>query len=139
MKPAPVDHGWTPAPGATRDELGHLIATVKAELPVEYLRLLESSNGGEGSLSVRPGWFQLYDVEYAAELWESKFYRAEFPDYFFFGSNGGLESFAFTFQGPRTGSIVVLDAIAGSESALEVASSFAEFIQLMSKPSPSEA
>ena len=139
MVPKPITDQWTSAPGATPSDVNRLTTAVQVELPAEYLDLLQHSNGGEGELAVRPGWFQLYGINFAAELWNDKFYRSEFPDYYFFGSNGGLESFALVLGGPNAGSVVAVDAIAGVESSYVVAGSFGEFTQYLGKPAPSEA
>lgn len=83
MVPKPFTDQWTAAPGATASDVNRLTAAVQVELPAEYLDLLKHSNGGEGELAVRPGWFQLYDVDFAAEMWSDQFYRSKFPDYYF--------------------------------------------------------
>ena len=73
--------------------------TVGVSLPSEYLELLRLNNGGEGELALSPLWFQLFDVTSAIALATDDFYKAEFPNIFFFGGNGGLESIGFDMRG----------------------------------------
>jgi hypothetical protein len=134
-----VSPDWTPAPGASAEQIKRLVTSVPHLLPAEYINLLANTNGGEGALAVRPGWFQLFAVEFALELWNDESHRREYPDLLFFGSNGGLESFAIAVQGPRAGEVLALDAIAGEESAFLVARSFAEFTKHMGKQAQGEA
>jgi len=134
MAQEPITVDWTAVSGASPEEVERLAATVQSQLPIEYLDLVAKTNGGEGALAVRPGWFQLFDIEFALETWNDSFYRQEFPDYFFFGSNGGLESFVLVLRGVNVGSILAVDAIAGVESAFVVASSFREFTSYIGKP-----
>ncbi len=130
---------WIPTPGASTEEIKRLVTSVPHLLPAEYINLLTRTNGGEGALAVRPGWFQLFDIGFALELWNDEFHRREYPDLLFFGSNGGLESFAIAVQGPRAGEVLALDAIAGEDSAFLVASSFAEFTKHLGKQAQGEA
>lgn len=51
----------------------------------------------------------------------------EFPNFVFFGSNGGHEMIAFD-RASETHPIVMVDPIAGPESAVEIALSIADFI-----------
>jgi hypothetical protein len=47
-------------------------------------------NGGNSEeLALSPLWFQLFDVNSAIARATDDFYRAEFPEIFFFGGNGG--------------------------------------------------
>jgi len=130
---------WTSAPGASPEELKRLVAEVPYPLPAEYLDLLGNTNGGEGFLAVRPGWFQLFDVAFVLELWNDQFHRRDYPNFLFFGSNGGLESFVLALRGPRPGEVLALDAIAGEDSAFVVSGSFKEFTPHIGKRAPGEA
>jgi hypothetical protein len=92
---------WTAAAPASETELTDLISRARAELPAEYLSLLQFSNGGEGPLALPPLWFQLYAVKDCIDLCHNSQVVEGFPNFMFFGSNGGLESIAFNL---RTGS-----------------------------------
>jgi hypothetical protein len=83
---------WLARPQASDAEIASLAKIARAELPLEYLALLRFSNGGEGPLALAPMWFQLYSVEDCIELCHLGEVLQAFPDFMFFGSNGGLES-----------------------------------------------
>jgi len=52
-----------------------------------------------------------------------------FPTFMFFGSNGGLESIAFDLRVGPPWPIVMIDQIAGPESAKEIAPNMGAFIE----------
>jgi SMI1 / KNR4 family (SUKH-1) len=121
---------WNAKPPASEIEIALLESRARAKLPPEYLDLLRFSNGGEGPLNLPPLWFQLYAVNDCIELchgdgWVLK----EFPNFIFFGSNGGLESIAFDLRIGPPWPIVMIDQIAGPESAKEVAPNMATFVE----------
>ena len=120
---------WVGLPPATENEIAELKKAVGYELPLGYLDLLRESNGGDGELALSPLWFQLWDIAFAIQMATDDFYRSEFDGLFFFGSNGGLESIAFDMRGPLPWPIVMVDCIAGIETAEHVASSIDEFIE----------
>src|SRR5688500_8663445 len=112
---------WSGNPPAQDDEIQKLVNAAGIELPAAYIELLRYCNGGQGDLGLPPLLLQLYPAAYVAELAEDSFYQSEFPEYFFFGSNGGLEMIAFdTTRIPFA--VVMIDPIAGKESAFEIAS-----------------
>jgi SMI1 / KNR4 family (SUKH-1) len=121
---------WQAKPPASEVEIAQLQSRVRTELPQEYLELLQFSNGGDGPLALPPLWFQLYAVKDCIELCHANQHVVEnFPHFLFFGSNGGLESIAFDLRvGPPWG-IVMIDQIAGPESAREIAPNMAAFIE----------
>src|SRR4051812_28662719 len=80
-------------------------------LPVEYLALLQESNGGEGDLGVDPGWFQLWAVEELVELNAEYEVPTQLPGYFAFGGNGGGELFAICGAGARAGAIFMIPCV----------------------------
>jgi hypothetical protein len=53
----------------------------------------------------------------------------QFPSFLFFGSNGGLELLAFDLRSGPPWPIVMIDPIAGPESAEEIAPDLATFVK----------
>src|SRR5688500_11871058 len=125
---------WVGKAPATVEEIAALSSQVPFPLPEEYVELLRASNGGEGELALPPLWFQLFDTKFAAELWRNPDYRTNFPDLFFFGSNGGLESIAFDMRGVADWPIVMIDCIAGMDSARQSAPNMRAFINAVGIP-----
>ena len=99
-------------------------------LPDELLEFLRFSNGGEGPLALAPLIFVLDNVERIVQSFDDPFLLEEFPDFLFFGGNGGLETIAFDTRGGMTPwPVVMIDQIAGPESAVTIAPSFDAFIE----------
>jgi len=120
---------WTGNPPATAEEIAALRQELPFELPLEYVEFLEVCNGGEGELALPPLWFQLYDTKFAIELRRNRDYRLNFPDLFFFGSNGGLESIAIDMRAKGQWPIVMVDCIAGMSSAKQISANLRQFIE----------
>ena len=118
---------WSKAAGANDAEIAELISFIDFDLPDEYLELLRFSNGGEGELALPPRWFLLYEIKEAINSRNDEFHRSMFPNFLFFGSNGGLEMIAFDLT-KITNPIVMVDPIAGQGSAVEIAPNIGEFI-----------
>src|SRR5215470_16204689 len=112
-----------------RTDIALLVFKAKIELPSEYLDLLRFSNGGEGPLTLPPLYFQLYGVQECIDLCLNQEIRDRFPTLVFFGSNGGLESIAFDLRTGPPWRIVMVDEIAGAESAEEIAPNMEVFIR----------
>ena len=120
---------WAGNAPATAEDIAALRAGLPFDPPPEYIELLNVCNGGEGELALAPLWFQLFDTKFALELWRNRDYRANFPDLFFFGSNGGLESIALNMRAEGDWPVVMIDCIAGMESAQQIAANMHQFIQ----------
>ncbi len=127
------ERSWTPNAPASEDQVSELIAAMPFAPPAHYIELIRACNGGEGELALKPLCFQLFDTTFAISLLQDQFYCDNFPGLFFFGSNGGLESIAIEVE---TGRIVMLDCIAGPESAIEIAPNMTEFIKAIGVPAP---
>ena len=119
---------WRQVDGASEQEISMLRSELPFDPPLEYLEFLRYSNGGEGELALEPLWFQLFDVSFAIKLWKDESYRDEYPDLFFFGSNGGMESIAFDMSQPSPWPIVMVDCVAGLESLVKISENFNDFI-----------
>lgn len=122
------------APGAKADELVRLSAAYP-NLPEQYLRLLEQSNGAEGDVGVEPGWFVVWPAEEALVATVEYELPEYLPGYFAFGSSGGGELFVFA---PRDGSadrkVLMVPAIGMASSELRVvAQTFSDFQRHMGK------
>jgi hypothetical protein len=100
---------WRAKQGASGTEIEALLGALPFQPPPEYIALLRLSNGGEGELALRPLWFQLFDVAFSIQLWQDQHHRNEYPNLFFFGSNGGLEFIAFDMSRTQPWPIVMLD------------------------------
>ena len=87
------------------------------------------TNGGEGPLALAPMWFQLYAVKDCIDLCLNQRVLEQFPTFMFFGSNGGLESIAFDLRVGPPWPIVMVDQVAGPESAKEIAPNIGAFIE----------
>ncbi len=121
-------------PPASPAALRRLSAAAPAELPEEYFALLRFSNGGEGALTVEPGWFQLWPAEQVPEL--NRGYKlAEFlPGFFGFGSNGGGELLAIDLRDRPPYRVVMVPFISMCENqAVTIAESFAKFVSALGK------
>ncbi|HLO62103.1 MAG TPA: SMI1/KNR4 family protein [Azonexus sp.] len=119
--------GWLAAEPAPPDQIEGLLRTYP-DLPTDYISLLLISNGGEGELNLLPQWLQLYDAKFVANL-ASDVISKWHPGFIFFASNGGLETIAFDTRGSKPWPVVMVDTIAGPESAVVIAQSFSSFIE----------
>jgi hypothetical protein len=123
-----VDGVWHPKRPPATGKLAALRKAAPVKLPRSYLSQLESSNGGEGSLSLEPGWVLFWKVEEV--LRRNKEYAiAEFlPGFFGFGSNGAGELLAFDLRRSRSAPVVMVPFIGMDPAeAVVVASSFDVF------------
>ena len=121
---------WTANGPASEPAITRLKSSARAELPAEYLDLLRLCDGGEGPLKLPPLWFQLYPIEDCIALCHTdEFVLTQFPEFMFFGSNGGLESIAFDLRVGPPWPIVMIDQIAGPASSRIIASNIETFIE----------
>lgn len=120
---------WRKAGGATEKEIVFLRGALPFQPPGEYIEFLRYSNGGEGKLALEPLWFQLFEVDFAIQLWNDHRYRREYPNFFFFGSNGGLECIAFDMSHSPPWPIVAVDCVSGIQSAVRISEDILSFIR----------
>jgi hypothetical protein len=123
-----TNDNWHKTEGAPPAALSQLQAV--CDLPSEYLELLASSNGGEGTLSVRPYSFVLDSAEEAARNYQGKVFAEDFPGLFVFGGDGGGELFAFDMRASKPWPVVMFDMtnIDLTESVRKIANDFAAFV-----------
>jgi SMI1 / KNR4 family (SUKH-1) len=129
--------GWQHRePPAGPDALQRLAAAAPVTLPDDYLTLLAFSNGGEGELGIKPGWFQLWPAEEVLEL-NRGYELAEFlPGFFGFGSNGGGELLALDYRNGPPYKVAMVPFIPMDQAeAVTIAETFAEFLRALGRPS----
>lgn len=126
---------WHPNSPASKNSiliLRDAVSSLKV-VPEQYFQLLQKFDGGEGSLGLQPVWLVLWSAcDVVAEL-SNKHTQAEFPDYLFFASDGGVESIAFRQSGSGETEVVALDLVAGESSARVIAESFEGFASSIGK------
>lgn len=119
---------WRRLTGATVEELSHVRAAAPKGLPERYLDLLAFSNGGEGSSGIQPFHLQLDSADVVVETINGANHGlAELHGFMIFGSNGGGEYLAFDTRGVGPWPIVMIDMVAGVDSAEVVAPDFESF------------
>ena len=84
---------FEPNPPATKDVLESLIAVSPKPLPDSYMAFLARSNGGEGFIGERYVW--LWKAEELMTNHISYKVAEFFPNFFFIGTDGGGEAYAF--------------------------------------------
>ena len=119
---------WTPKPPASEDEIASLRKVVPFELPLEYIELLRYCNGGNGELNARPLLFCMDSI--AASVEHNELWRKEgqYVNFWFIGTNGGLETIGFDLRVGPPWPLVMIDCIAGDDSAEQIASDMSDFI-----------
>src|SRR5690606_5415525 len=117
---------WQKKPGASGIALNRLASTSPFPLPESYLEFLAHSNGGEGPLSIQPGWLILDPAETVVETEICGTFHDFFPRQFVIGSNGAGEAIAMTKKGDGDVKIVYFDMSNSDteESIIALASSF---------------
>ncbi|MFS2110941.1 SMI1/KNR4 family protein [Sphingomonas sp. Sphisp140] len=123
---------WTGLARASPGEIAALRAVAPIPLPAAYVALLELSNGGEGALPTRPGYFCLYPASETAQIARDGDFHAHFPGLFVIGGNGGGEAIAIDAEDPGH-RIVYFDMtnINPMESVASLAANFEAFVDLI--------
>ncbi|SJM27818.1 SMI1/KNR4 family protein [Mesorhizobium delmotii] len=125
---------WFGVPGASAEALAELKQVSPVELPDAYYRLLTFTNGGEGPLPVNP--YNLC-LDTAAEVMEGirtrNYGRDHLVGFVIFGGNGGGEFLAFDIRKNSPWRVVMIDMIAGPETAEQVVPDFDAFIELIGR------
>lgn len=120
---------WQGSSPALENQIAKLISVCKIDLPEEFLDLLRFSNSGEGEIALPPLIFRLDTVDEIIDAINNPIYQEEFANFLFFGGNGGLELIALDLRKPKPFPVVMIDPIAGKESAIEIAVNMTEFIK----------
>ena len=87
------DQAFQPNPPATKEALRSLITGLTKPLPDSYMAFLTRANGGEGFIAER--YVRLWKAEEL--LIHNRGYKVAefFPNFFFIGTDGGGEAYAF--------------------------------------------
>lgn len=122
---------WHRQPPACEAEMNKLLQACDLDLPAEYLDLLRFSNGGNGELALPPRLLMLYSIDEVIEAYQDEANRELYPGFFIFGSNGGMEWIGFDRRHASPWPVVMMDPIAGEESAVEIAPNMEQFIEFI--------
>jgi hypothetical protein len=126
---ADSERGWYAAEPASEAALDAFQAACPHRVPDALLAFWRFSNGGEcDDCALPPMRFALDRVEDATEALSAEFETREFPGLVFFGGNGGLERIALDYRGSESPCIVMVDPIAGLDSAEKIADSVDQLI-----------
>lgn len=121
---------WHRNSPADETAIQRLLAESRLDLPADYLSFLRFSNGGEGTLGIKPGYFSLWPVEEVSELNQAYEVQQSLPWCFGFGSNGGGELLAFDTRGPQPWKIVMVPFVTlDEEDVWPVADDFLSFLK----------
>ena len=124
------DAKWDRQQPAPPEAIQKLVQNAGKELPEAYLALLRYSDGGDGMLSIQPGWLQLWSSTVVIE--NNKDYEIEeyIPGFFGFGSSGGGELLAFDTRNGQPWKVVIIPFVPMSiDLAIVIAQDFEEFIR----------
>jgi hypothetical protein len=125
---------WRRAEPASEVELRKLCAALQRALPNDYLEFLRFSNGGEGDLGVKPGWFCPWRAEDVVAHNESYRVSESYGEFLGFGSNGGGELIAFDCRGSEPWPIVMIPFIGGTQHVERIADDFVSFLASVGRP-----
>lgn len=120
---------WTPNPPAEEGDIDRLRKSITFDLPPEYIELLRYCNGGYGDLAAPPLLFCMDSIEDALEhnsMWRKE---GQFHGFWFIGGNGGLETIGFDLRSGPPWPLVMIDCIAGEDSAERIANDMADLIE----------
>jgi len=128
---------WMPSKPPAPGDVARLVSGCGVSLPEAYLTYLALTGGGEGELSVEPGWIQFWSADRVLALNLSYEVPVNLPGLFGFGSSGGGELFAFDLRGsPNCPAVVMMPFIPMEAAAARtVASTFEALLKLL----PAEA
>lgn len=128
------DRTWHGVEGASSADVQRLVTASPVPLPERLLALLQVSNGGEGPVALPPLVFVLDDVDSIILGIKDEETCESCHGFVFFGGNGGLERIALDVRGSSPPwPIVMLDPIAGPESAQRIAEDFERFLDAVGR------
>jgi hypothetical protein len=126
LRPMTADQqAFRPNAPATKEALQSLLAALPKRLPDDYIAFLARSNGGEGFIGER------YVCLWKAEelITRNRGYKVTqfFPNFFFIGSDGGGEAYAFDISGDNA-TVFEVPFIGMPSDANAIADSFAALL-----------
>lgn len=125
---------WLRYPPASSETVQAFVRKIGVDFPHDYLAFLRHSNGGEGSLSIAPGWFMVYSVESTLQVQKELEIASYLPGYFIFGSNGGGELLVFNTHEKQPWKVYYVPAIGMEETNVRVcARDFRAFIKAIGR------
>ena len=114
-------------PGASADDVASLRERFPL-LPDDYFSFLRQSDGGEGFVGLKPGYFQLWRANEVAQYSFGYQVQEYLPGYIAVGSNGGGELYVLPISGWPPG-IFMAPAIGMAPDVVsKVAPSFTAFV-----------
>lgn len=119
---------WFRLGGATPEDLAQLRTVVPGDLPARYIALLAFSNGGEGPLAINP-----YNLcldpgdDGGGDVRSENHGQTDLNGFLIFGGNGGGEYLAFDTRYGAPWPVVLIDMVAGGDSAEVIAPDFDAF------------
>lgn len=124
---------WHKVEGASEEELEGLRLACRVDLPEEFFKLLEYSNGGEGPLPIPPYNFCLDPVSEIQRNLDEETFKEFSSGFLVFGGNGGGEIIAFDIRRENERPIVSLDLTNSNldESRMLIAQDFSEFLNMV--------
>lgn len=125
---------WTSNPPADEDKIAELRELAPFDLPTEYVELLRYCDGGYGELNAAPLLFHMDSIAESVEHNEMWRKNGQYTDFWFIGGNGGLETIGFDLRAGPPWPLVMIDCIAGEDSAKRIASDIAEFVEKIGFP-----
>lgn len=120
---------WTPNPPAGEDEIAELRELVPFDLPAEYIELLRYCDGGYGELDAPPLLLSMDSIAESVEHNEMWRREGKYTAFWFIGGNGGGETIGFDLRSGPPWPLVMIDCIAGDDSARRIAADMADFVQ----------
>ena len=114
-------------PGATANDVAGLRDRFP-QLPADYLSFLQQSDGGEGFVGIKPGYFQLWRAHEVARYSSEYEVHEYLPGYVAIGSNGGGELYVLPLSGWPSGIFMVPAIGMAPEAVQKVAPSFTAFV-----------
>lgn len=119
---------WRGAPPASKEFIAELVAKAPIKFPITYLELLLVSNGGEGDISVEPGWFAPWPAQEVMQHNAGYQVADNLPGFFGFGSNGAGELLAFDARRSQPWPVVMVPFIPmETNEVVQIARDFDEF------------
>ena len=120
--------------GATEQQIQTVVEKLGVSLPENYLDFLRQTNDYIGDVG-DDGFVSIWPIEEVLLINEANHFREWIPGLVLFASDGGGEFYAFDMRG-QSAKVVMVPAIPlDLEYAVEVGSSFVDFLERLARPS----